>query len=105
MNKIVTLTPPAYCEKIKDRLMPFFQSLDDEMSSEDMVAAFLKYMDESGLAMIGKIVTITLSETSHVSDKDLNDLQTAWSRDYSEPIVLVVPPDMHFTVLPGCENA
>jgi hypothetical protein len=104
MNKIQTFLAGEHCELVHDALVMFFQNMDEELSTEDMVLSFMKWMDAHQLTITGRHVTIELGEESKITEEDVNSFQRTFEKDPLGLLTIVTPPDLHIRFEPACEH-
>ena len=97
------IEPGLQCELMKDTLMGFFQGLDSEMSTLEMVEAFQAWMNQRGLTIFGKLVTIQVAKDAQITQEQISRFEESLKNN-AEMWGIVHSDELTVTTHPACEH-
>ncbi len=105
MDKITQFEPDKSCSQLHNKLVPFFQTVDLEMSTTELVDSFIGFLKANGLNVIGRVCTITIEDMENIGEdvrQSLDDWQKHWVQDFMEPLTIIHDNKVSFHFPPIC---
>jgi hypothetical protein len=107
MDNITTFEPDNLCYQLFDKLIPFFQTVDLELPTTEIVKNFLAFITVNGMSIIGRTCTITLEDANNISPEvlaSLDEWKQSWGKDFMEPLTIIHDKKVSFYFPPVCEH-